>query len=104
MGGKKQDIISSFCEKGIPCHGRHVRWYLALSIGSSYEVLPDLHTNVYMGLLPLKHCCHSTDAIAILGEYLLDRVYASPLAEGKLAGPDKRSESSRKSRHCEGPL
>ena len=63
-----------------------------------------LHTNVYMGLLPLEHCCQSTDAIAILGEYLLDGVCASLLAEGKLAGPDKGSKGSRKSRHCEEPF
>jgi len=57
-----------------------------------------------MRFLPLKHCGHSADAIAILGKYLLDRVYSSPLAKGELAGPEKRSKRPHKGRHLEWPL
>lgn len=62
-------------------------------------MLPDFHTDVDMWFLPLKHCGHSADAIAILGKYLLDRVYSSPLAEGELAGPKKRRKRPHKGRH-----
>lgn len=57
-----------------------------------------------MGFVPLKHCGHCTDAIAIVGKYLLDRVYSSSLAEGKLAGPEKRSKRPHKGRHLGRPL
>ena len=57
------------------------------------------NTNIHMKLLPLKHCGHPPEAIAILGKDLLDRVYASSLAEGKFAGAEKRSKRACKGRH-----